>query len=186
MSLKGSRTTADYINFDTATNKGRELLKEKKTEIIGLYILVSINTGLRTGDILNLSWEQLREDILHLEESKTKKPKEIALNDEIRRAVNKVDKGRSGKVFLSQKNQVFSRQQINRKLKAIFSTQAKKYNISTHSLRKSFGRRVYENNNESEKALVYLNDLFNHSSIAITRRYLGIRQEELNNIYLNL
>ena len=58
--------------------------------------------------------------------------------------------------------------------------------ISTHSLQKAFGRRVWENNNESEKALLYLSDSFNHTSIAITRNYLGLRKEELNDIYMNL
>jgi hypothetical protein len=53
-------------------------------------------------------------------------------------------------------------------------------------MRKAFGRRVYFQNNESEKALMYLMDLFNHSSMAITKKYLGIRQEELDNIYMNL
>jgi site-specific recombinase XerD len=89
-------------------------------------------------------------------------------------------------VFISQKKSVYTVQQINRKLKAVFSKEAKELNISSHSLRKSFGRRVYETNNESEKALNYLSELFNHTSLAVTRRYLGIRQEELNNIYLSL
>ena len=48
------------------------------------------------------------------------------------------------------------------------------------------GRRVWENDNQSERALVYLMELFNHSSLAITKRYLGIRQEELDDIYMNL
>jgi site-specific recombinase XerD len=35
-------------------------------------------------------------------------------------------------------------------------------------------------------ALIYLSEIFNHSSIAVTRRYLGIRQEQLKDIYMNL
>ena len=58
--------------------------------------------------------------------------------------------------------------------------------VSSHSLRKSFGRRVWSNDNESERSLIYLSELFNHSSSLTTRIYLGIRQEELNDIYLNL
>ena len=60
------------------------------------------------------------------------------------------------------------------------------YVLSSHSLRKSFGRQCYEKNNESEKALMYLSEMFNHTSPSITRKYLGIRQEELNNIYMTL
>ena len=44
MSKKNSITTCDYINFDEALNTGIRLMKEKKTELIGLYIIVSIYT----------------------------------------------------------------------------------------------------------------------------------------------
>ena len=53
-----------------------------------------------------------------------------------------------------------------------------------HSLRKTFGRQVYTINGEnSELALVKLMELFNHSSVAITKRYLGLRQEEILETY---
>ena len=52
------------------------------------------------------------------------------------------------------------------------------------SLRKTFGRQVYNMNSEnSELALVKLMEQFNHSSIAITKRYLGLRQEEILETY---
>ncbi len=57
-------------------------------------------------------------------------------------------------------------------------------NFSCHSLRKKFGRQVYNMNNEnSELALVKLMELFNHSSVSITKRYLGLRQEEILETY---
>jgi len=87
-------------------------------------------------------------------------------------------------IFTSQKGSVYMTQSINDVLKTIFSS--KTLQISSHSLRKSFARRVYSNHNESENALVLLSDIFSHSSIAITRRYLGIRQEMIQNIYLSL
>jgi len=31
-----------------------------------------------------------------------------------------------------------------------------------------------------------LSELFNHSTLSITRKYLGLRQEELNEVYLSL
>ena len=56
--------------------------------------------------------------------------------------------------------------------------------FSTHSFRKTFGRKVVEMAGEnSEMALIKLAELFNHSNTAITRRYLGLRQEELSGVY---
>ena len=185
MSLKGQHTKSDYINFDTATNKAKKLLNTKD-KILGLYVIVSINSGLRCQDVLCLTWEQLRTDKIDIIEIKTGKNRTIKINDNIKNAINSFSENLKGHIFVSQKKSIFTIQQINRKLKVLFSNENKTLNISTHSLRKTFGRRVYENNNESEKALIYLNELFNHSTLSTTRIYLGIRQEELDNIYLSL
>ena len=51
-------------------------------------------------------------------------------------------------------------------------------------MRKTFGRQVFsQSGDNAELALVKLSQLFNHSSTLITRRYLGISQEELMNTY---
>jgi integrase len=56
--------------------------------------------------------------------------------------------------------------------------------FSTHSFRKTFGRRIVEQAGEnSEMALIKLSELFNHSNISITKRYLGLRREELLRCY---
>ena len=93
--------------------------------------------------------------------------------------------GINAPILVSQKGTVFTIQRINVILKEV----KKKYklkvkNFSCHSLRKTFGRQVYNmNSDNSELALVKLMELFNHSSVAITKRYLGLRQEELLNTY---
>lgn len=94
-------------------------------------------------------------------------------------------KGYKSPILLSQEGTIFTIQRINVILKEI----KKKYrlkvkNFSCHSLRKTFGRQVYNMNSEnSEPALVKLMELLNHSSIAITKRYLGLRQEEILETY---
>ena len=183
MSEKGTITTSDYIEFSKAMYVGEKLLKNEKTKVLGFYIIVAINTGLRIGDILNLRFEDLSQDTIKLNEQKTNKKREIKVNDNIKKALNSFGKFKEGSIFISQKGCVYTRQSINVLLKNAFAKEAKNYNISSHSLRKSMGRKVYENNGESEKALTYLSELFNHTSPAITRKYLGIRQQELNNIY---
>lgn len=183
---------SDYIEYDKAINTGKKLLKEKGSKsILGLYIIAAANTGLRCGDLLELKWNDIiGKDKLQLIEGKTKKPRTITINETILSAFKELynDRDRliNDYVFKSQKGGVYSIQQLNRALKNVFSLESKKHNISTHSLRKTFGRRVYDKYNESEKALVYLSELFSHSSISVTRVYLGLREEELQNIYLDI
>jgi integrase len=60
-----------------------------------------------------------------------------------------------------------------------------KGNISTHTFRKTLGRRVVEVNNYSNESLVLLMELFGHSNMGITKRYLGITKDEIHNVYDN-
>jgi site-specific recombinase XerD len=55
--------------------------------------------------------------------------------------------------------------------------------ISTHSFRKTFGREVWKRNNYSEASIVKLSELFKHSSTSVTRIYLSITKEEINDLY---
>jgi integrase len=184
--MKARQTKSDYLDFDKAMNKSLALLKDEKKEIIGLYILVAINTGLRCSDIINLTFEQLRQDTLTITEKKTGKVKTIKINKNIHDALQKLGSDRTGFAFVSQKGSVVSIQHINRLIKDVFVKEAKTLSVSTHSCRKAFGRKVFESNGESEKSLVMLMDLYNHSSLSMTKVYLGIRQEEMNNIYDSL
>jgi len=184
MSKKGVNTTSDYLEFDRALNKGTELLSNKPK--IGLYIITSIHTGLRVSDVLSLTWGDLSNESFEIVEKKTNKRKSVKVHPNIKKALSKVVRGaNSEKVFISQKGSIYSTQQINRVLKGVFN-ESNKFNISSHSLRKTFGRRVYFMQGESERALIYLSEIFNHTSLSDTRKYLGIRQEEINDIYLSI
>jgi 2-oxo-4-hydroxy-4-carboxy--5-ureidoimidazoline (OHCU) decarboxylase len=48
------------------------------------------------------------------------------------------------------------------------------------------GWGVFEMNNQSEEALITLSHIFNHSSIIITRAYIGLKRERITNIYMEL
>lgn len=185
--------TSDYLDFDRALNKGLSLLSDNKKCVIGFYIIFSINTGLRISDILTIRHKDLADEKIVIIEKKTQKRRIITLNDAVKKAYKKlvsilveadVRFSENDFIFVSQKGSVYKTQSINDVLKKIFNT--KNLQISSHSLRKSFARRVYQNQNESENSLVLLSDIFGHSSIAITRRYLGIRQETISNVYLSL
>lgn len=182
MAIKGSITTSDFIDYDKAMAKGRELMKGKN-KTFGFYIIVAINTGLRIGDILNLNKKDFENGSIKFREEKTNKAKELKFNNKVLTAFTELNP-RNEEVFTSQKGTLFTKQQINRKLKQHFQTRNK--NVSSHSLRKGFGRKVYENNNSSDRGLLVLSQIFNHSSVSVTRDYLCISKEEITDVYMNL
>lgn len=172
-----------YLDFDKAQGKGMRLIRSGENPTFGLMIIAGINLGLRIGDLLNLTFSDLRNDVVTIVEKKTSKKRQLRINKNIHTAIEyfKEENG-AYYAFRSQKGTVYSSQHVNRLIKQHF----KGSDITTHSLRKTFGRQVWNNNQQSEKALLYLSELFNHTSVAITRKYLGLRQEELDDIYLNL
>ncbi len=190
MSLKYSTTTADYLVWSDAMNLIRKLTKDGNYKM-SLLIALGCFTGLRISDILALTWEQiLNTEEFTITEKKTGKKRVLRLNPQLQQHIQECHKHiqplkDTSYILVSQKGTVFTIQRINVILKEI----KKKYrlkvkNFSCHSLRKTFGRQVYNMNSEnSELALVKLMELFNHSSIAITKRYLGLRQEEILETY---
>jgi len=187
MSLKNSNTTSDYLDFDSTLNRANKILKSEKQFKIAFLVIVGINVGIRISDLRKLKFEDMEQSALPIVEKKTKKKRTIQLNENVLKAFEVYKKRctiTNGYLFMSNRKTVLSPQYVNKAIKKMFGKS--NLNISTHTLRKTFGRRVWDNNQQTDTALIYLSEIYNHSSIAITRRYLGIRQEQLNNIYLNL
>ena len=190
MSLEGSLTTADYMDFDSTLNKSLKLMKENNNKFkIGFLTICGIHLGLRISDLLNLKHKDLAGDTIQLIEQKTGKTRTIKINKTVKDAyqcyLGKLAEVNSEDfLYVSQKKSPFTIRQVNRLLQATYGSKNK--NISSHSLRKTFGRRVWNNDNGSERALIMLSKLFNHTSTATTRIYLNIQQEELDDIYMNL
>lgn len=59
-------------------------------------------------------------------------------------------------------------------------------NYGSHSLRKTFGYWVWHNAKDKNKALVTLQVIFNHSSTAITAKYIGLTDEEVSDAFNSL
>ena len=190
MSQKYSTTTADFLVWSDAMNLIRKLAKDNNYKM-SLLVALGCFTGLRISDILALRWNQiLGVSEFTIIEKKTSKKRTLRLNPQLQKHIQECYEhikpiGVKAPILVSQKGTIFTIQAINR----IFKDIKKKYkvkikNFSCHSLRKTFGRQVYNMNSEnSELALVKLMELFNHSSVAITKRYLGLRQEEILETY---
>lgn len=190
MSLKYSQTTSDYLQWGEAINLIRSLSKDRDYKM-SLLIAIGCFWGLRISDILSLRWNQiLNVDEFSIIEHKTGKQRTIRINQQLKRHITNCYKqinpiGINAPILVSQKGTVYTIQRINiilKETKAKYKLSVK--NFSCHSLRKTFGRQVYnQNSDNAELALVKLMELFNHSNVAITKRYLGLRQEELLNTY---
>ena len=190
MSLKYSTTTADYLVWSDAMNLIRKLAKDENYKM-SLLIALGCFTGLRISDILALRWEQiLSTEEFTIIEKKTGKKRVLRLNSQLQQHIQECYEhikpiSVKSPILVSQKGTVFTIQRINVILKEIKRKyRLKVKNFSCHSLRKTFGRQVYNmNSKNSELTLVKLMELFNHSSLAITKRYLGLRQEEILETY---
>lgn len=190
MSVKNSHTTSDYLEWDTMINLIHRLYKDKNYRI-SLLLGCGSFFGLRISDLLSLTWKDiLSSETFTIKEKKTGKIRTIKINKNfqghIRDCYNALNSPDTDEfAFISHKNTVYSTQRINVILKEVKSKYGLKIaHFSSHSLRKTFGRRVVDMAGaNSEMALIKLSELFNHSSTMITRRYLGLRQQELLETY---
>jgi len=179
------------MNEVGAIKDKRQIEKMKKSftnERDLLLFTLGINTGLRISDLLGLRVKDVAGQSIKLKESKTGKQRIITLNDTTCKAV-KTYLG-NGKlkdndfIFYSRKgvNQPISRVQAW----TILNDAAKKarldINIGTHTLRKTFGYWAYKQGID----ITLLQQAFNHSAPSITLRYIGITQDDIKNIYINL
>ena len=190
MSLKNSYVTSDYLEWDSMLSLVRKLYRDQEYRL-SLLIGCGSFFGLRISDLLTLTWSMLLDnEKFVITEQKTGKRREIRVNCNFQKhiadcykSLGAVDKNE--KCFLSRKRTVYSTQRIN----VLFKSMKSKYNLkiehfSTHSMRKTFGRQVVEAAGEnSEFALIKLSELFNHADIQTTRRYLGLRSQELLETY---
>ncbi len=195
MSQKHTYTTADYITWDTATNLVRKLYRNGDYRM-SLFIGCGIFFGLRVSDLLTLSWNQiLSGDEFVIFEKKTDKRRVIRINEGFKAHIADCFQALGIKdinepCFLNRYGSIITLQMINRNFKAIkVKYQLKIENFSTHSLRKTWARQVYENENSQgrgDMALLKLSEIMNHSCPSITRRYIGLRQQELGEVYDSL
>ena len=190
MKEKSKYRTSDYLEWNTMLSLVRKLYRDGNYRI-SLLIGCGSFFGLRISDLLTLSWDMILDaDQFTIYEKKTGKRRVVKINKEFQRhiqncydALNVSDY--TEKCFISQKKSVYSVQRINAILKEVKSKyNLKIQNFSSHTMRKTFGRKVFESAGENANlALVRLSEIFNHSSVAITKIYLGIRQEELLETY---
>lgn len=156
-----------------------EKIAEMK-EVLGndrnrMLFTIGINSGLRISDIIGLTVDDIKE-VITIKEKKTGKIKQFRLNADVFQQVKEYASHCKHFLFPSRKggNPISTTQAWRIISKAAATCDLE--HIGTHSMRKSFGYHAYR----MGVPIAYLMAAFNHSSEAITMRYIGIVQDELN------
>ncbi len=169
-----------------------ETLKRKQEYRFLLLIASGVYLGIRANEILNLTYDRLlQNEKFELTEKKTGKRRIVTVNPALKElvtfVVQRTNVQPTSFISANRAGKPISIQYFNRKLFALLKEcNVVTQNYSSHLLRKSFGKRVWDINNKSEASLIMLSKIFNHSSINITRSYFGITSEEISSVFLSL
>jgi len=195
MGLKGQKTKTTYLDWNEMLILLQKLERDGEYRFMLLFAIGSY-TALRYGDLCKLKWKELlgRKKLVVVE-GKTNKERIIDINPNLSEIVERMYQQMGIEnddelVFASTKGKdALNIQYVNRRLKQLaakYRLKIEPEQVSTHMFRKTLGRHVWESNDHSEKSLILLGNLFNHSSVKITKAYLGIREKEISDIYLSL
>lgn len=159
-------------------------------------IVLGLHTALRISDILHLKWKDIYDfeekcyrNHLFVQEKKTGKKNMVALNAHVKKALELLRKERQDAAptdYIFTKSTDYgaplSRSQAFRIVKRAAEDALHEEHISCHSLRKTFGYHAWKQG--TPPAL--LMDIYNHSSYKVTKRYLGIEQDERDSIFMGI
>ena len=157
-----------------------------------LLVSVCLNTALRISDILALKWDNVlnistkrTKKYLQIKETKTGKTANIIINRAIKDAIKLFIKkeGIDSEFMFSNKNGgPITRENAFYIVKKAGISIGLEHEISPHSLRKTFGYHAWKNGVPP----AMLMELYNHSSYEVTKRYLGIDQDEKDRVFMDV
>jgi integrase len=174
----------------------KKVLQHNKRDL--LMFVLGVNCGLRISDILSLEVNHILTDkgkpkeFFELREKKTDKYRRIVLAENVQKGISDYMKGYEGEMsrplFISRKKDEYgqikalTRQQAYNILNEAAKTVGINEAIGCHSLRKTFGYWAYKSGTD----IVLLQQIFNHSAPSVTLRYIGIIQDDIDNVIIKL
>lgn len=168
---------------------------EKKEYRNYALITLGVNTPLRISDILSLKWKDVYSERkqcwrqhISIIEKKTGKSNIIAINQAAINALEKLYKNNcpapTDYIFKSRNstNKPICRSRAYCIIRTAAEEIGLEENIRCHSLRKTYGYHAWKNG--VPPAVIM--EIYNHSSIEVTKRYLSINQDEKDEVTLSL
>lgn len=171
-------------------------LKNKPNPRNYTLIIMGLNTAFRIGDLLTLKWKDVYNEEkkrfrrhISIIEQKTGKERIVAMNQTELQALKQYYEvcypvHMTDYLFQSRKYKglSLSRYQAYRIVKEAASGSGLREHIGCHSLRKTFGYHAWKQGTQP----AMLMNIYNHSSYQVTQRYLGIKQDDRDNVYLHI
>ncbi len=184
------------IRDETELKRFKDYYRNEKWHMRNqMMITIGLNTALRLSDILNLKWQDVYDSngnkfLKHIiiVEKKTGKRSQILINDMLLAMFDEYKTYLFGKdgtpdndryLIEGRDGEHLSRSQAFRVIKKATDACGIVGVISPHSLRKTFGYHACKEG----IAPVLLMDIFNHSSFDVTRRYIGIEQDDRDEVF---
>lgn len=188
-------TTIPIRNHEDIETIKQYFLGKEQYRNYALFV-VGINTALRISDLLSLEWKNVYDfekntwtRCIEIIEKKTGKRNNIFLNQSTREALDLYKSTKESivaddKIFCNNRDrrQAITRNQAYSIIKEACNDCGIGGKISCHSLRKTFGYHAWKNNVPE----IMLMNIYNHSSFAITKCYLGIEQDDKDDVFRRL
>lgn len=187
---KGSMIRVEPIRDTKHIESIKKLLSGNLRDL--LLFTMGINNGLRCVDLLKIKVGQVKDlkpgETITIKEQKTGKMNVLMVNKSVYKVlkdyIENVKPNDDDYLFKSKKgqNQPLSVGSVNGMIKDWCKSIGIKYNVGSHSFRKSWG---FHQRTRFGVGWELLCKRFNHSSPSVTMRYLGIQDKEVNGILMN-
>lgn len=169
-------------DFDKLESMKRVLRNQNERNYI--LMLTGLYTALRISDILIMKIEDVQQDYINLREIKTSKSRRIYLHPKLKKALRDYIVDKEPYEYLFKSREGANKPITRARAYGILRDAAEEVglnSIGTHSLRKTFGYWVYKDT----KDVAALQKLFNHTSPEETLRYIGIEQDNVDDLIKN-
>ena len=173
----------EYMTIITLCQKGFTYKDEygvkhifRPNKQLAMTFILQANLGLRISDVLKLKPSTFKNDKLEVIEKKTGKLQYRTINRNLKELIYEyaLENNIKSNDYLIQVKVRAIQKQLS-----IIANYLNLTNISSHSFRKLFGVTVY---NQTNGNIELLKELFNHSSISTTQRYIKVSQKQIDEI----
>lgn len=173
----------EYMTIITLCQKGFTYKDEygvkhifRPNKQLAMAFILQANLGLRISDVLKLKPSTFKNDKLEVIEKKTGKLQYRTINRNLKELIYEyaLENNIKSNDYLIQVKVRAIQKQLS-----IIANYLNLTNISSHSFRKLFGVTVY---NQTNGNIELLKELFNHSSISTTQRYIKVSQKQIDEV----